>query len=184
LDKKSAYVKSLRRYRVFHRYFGITLAIFLFISAITGFLLGWKKDVDVIQPPTQKGVSKDMKTWKPMHEIATLAENAFYEQYPEQAGNNKIGKMDARPSKGVVKVIFKKGYWEVQIDATSGEVKSIEKRYSDLIEQIHDGSIISDFFKLISMNLLGIGLTILVITGSWLWYGPKLIRAIKKKQNT
>ena len=177
MDRKEAYVKSLRRYRVFHRYFGITLALLLFISAITGFLLGWKKDVDLIQPPTQKGVSKDITTWKPMHEIATLAENAFYEQYPNQVGN-KINKMDARPSKGIVKVIFKKGYWEVQIDATSGEVKSIEKRYSDLIESIHDGSIISDLFKLISMNLLGIGLTILSITGFWLWYGPKLIRAI------
>ena len=181
MGKKQAYVKSLRRYRVFHRYFGITLAIFLFISAITGFLLGWKKDVDLIQPPTQKGVSKDMKTWKPMHEIATLAETAFYKEYPEQVDNNKINKMDARPSKGIVKVLFKKGYWEVQIDATSGEIKSISQRHSDWIESIHDGSIISDWFKLISMNLLGIGLSILTLTGFWLWYGPKLIRAIKRK---
>jgi uncharacterized iron-regulated membrane protein len=181
LDKKRAYVKSLRKYRVFHRYIGITLAALLLISAITGFLLGWKKDVDLIQPPTQKGVSKDIMTWKPMHEIATLAENTFYEKYPEQVGN-KINKMDARPSKGIIKVLFKKGYWEVQIDATSGEVKSIKQRHSDWIESIHDGSIISDTFKLISMNLLGIGLTVLSITGFWLWYGPKLIRAIKRKK--
>lgn len=180
LDKKRAYVKSLRRYRIFHRYFGISLAILLFISAITGFLLGWKKDIDLIQPPTQKGVSKDFKAWKPMHEIASLAEIALIETHPEQS-ENKISKMDARPSKGIVKVIFKKGYWEVQVDAVSGEVKSIAKRHSDWIEALHDGSIISDNFKLIAMNLLGIGLTILVLTGTWLWYGPKLIRAIKRK---
>ena len=153
----------------------------LFISAITGFLLGWKKDVDLIQPPTQKGVSKDFKAWKPMHEIATIAATALAEAHPGQS-ENKVSKMDARPSKGIVKVIFKKGYWEVQVDAVSGEVKSIAKRYSDLIEAIHDGSIISDIFKLISMNLLGIGLSFLALSGFWLWYGPKLIRAIKRKQ--
>lgn len=174
-------MKFLRRYRVFHRYIGITLAVFLLISAITGLILGWKKNVDLIQPPTQKGISKDITTWKPMHEIATLAKNAFYEEHPTQV-KNKINKMDARPSKGIIKVLFKKGYWEVQIDATSGEIKSISKRHSDWIESIHDGSIISDPFKLISMNLLGIGLTILSLTGFWLWYGPKLIRAIKRKK--
>lgn len=181
MERKEKYVKYLRRYRVFHRYIGITLAVFLLISAITGLLLGWKKNVDLMQPPTQKGISKDIATWKSMHEIATLAENAFYEEYPAQV-ENKINKMDARPSKGIIKVLFKKGYWEVQIDATSGEIKSISKRHSDWIESIHDGSIISDTFKLISMNLLGIGLTILSLTGFWLWYGPKLIRAIKRKK--
>ena len=94
MDKKRAYVKSLRRYRIFHRYFGISLAILLFISAITGFLLGWKKDIDLIQPPTQKGVSKDFEAWKPMHEIASLAEIALKEAHPDQS-ENKISKRRA-----------------------------------------------------------------------------------------
>jgi uncharacterized iron-regulated membrane protein len=180
LNKKEAYVKYLRRYRVFHRYLGVILSTFLIISAITGFLLGWKKDVALLQPSMQKGISKDMSSWKPMHEIATLAETAFHQQYPKQM-DNKIDKMDVRPSKGMVKVLFEKGYWEVQIDATSGEVKSIAQRHADWIEQIHDGSIINDWFKLIAMNILGIGLTILASTGLWLWYGPKLVRAIKRR---
>ena len=76
--------------------------------------------------------------------------------------------------------LFKGGNWEVQIDGTSGEVKSIAKRYSDWIESLHDGSIISDLFKLISMNLLGIGVLFLMGTGIWLWYGPKVVRELKR----
>ena len=83
-------------------------------------------------------------------------------------------------SKGIAKVLFKEGNWEVQIDGTSGEVKSIAKRYSDWIESLHDGSIISDTFKLISMNVLGIGVLILMCSGIWLWYGPKIVREMRK----
>ena len=63
-DRKQKSVNRLRRYRVYHKYIGIVLAILLFISAVTGFLLGWKKNVDIIQPPTKKGQSKDMQDWK------------------------------------------------------------------------------------------------------------------------
>ncbi|MFT6321644.1 MAG: putative iron-regulated membrane protein, partial [Granulosicoccus sp.] len=89
----------------------------------------------------------------------------------------------ARPSKGIVKVLFEAGNWEVQVDGKSGEVKSVEKRYSDWIESLHDGSIISDGFKLFTMNFLGIGLLFLIGTGVWLWYGPRRVRMKKRKKN-
>ena len=151
------------------------------ISAVTGILLSLKKDIDLLQPPTQKGISKSMEAWKPIGELAQIATSVFYKKHPDQK-DNPIDKMDVRPSKGIVKVLFEKGYWEVQIDATSGEVKSIARRHADWIEHLHDGSIISDWFKLISMNTLGIGLLILMGSGMWLWYGPKRIRKIKRKK--
>ena len=180
--KLKTLIKSLRDFRVFHRWLGLTLAVLLVISAVTGVLLALKKEVEIIQPPTQKGVSKNLAEWKSLDQISTIAENALHETYPEQK-ENSVNRMDARPSKGIVKVLFEEGNWEVQVDAKSGEVKSIEKRYSDWIESLHDGSIISDGFKLFSMNFLGIGLLFLIATGIWLWYGPKLIRAIKRKRN-
>ncbi len=178
--KLKTLIKSLRDFRVFHRWMGLTLALFLVISAVTGVLLALKKEFDIIQPPTQKGVSKDLGEWKSLDELSTIAEKALHETYPEQ-NENLVDRMDARPSKGIVKVLFKEGNWEVQIDGKSGEVKSIEKRYSDWIESLHDGSIISDGFKLISMNVLGIGLLFLIATGVWLWYGPRRIRLKKRK---
>ncbi len=173
------YIKSLRQFRVVHRLLGISLALFLVISAVTGVLLALKKDIAIIQPKTQKGKNFDLKSWKSIETIAKIAETALYAAEPTQVGN-PVNRLDVRPSKGVVKVLFDRGYWEVQVDPATGEVKSIAKRHSDWIESLHDGSIVSDLFKLISMNFLGIGLLVLIVTGLWLWYGPKRIRRIKQ----
>jgi len=174
------YIKSLRSLRLWHRYLGITLALLLLISAVTGILLSWKKEFDVIQPSTQKGVAKDLVDWKPIHELADIASTHFYEIYPSQK-DNPIARLDVRPSKGVMKVVYENENWEVQVDGASGEILSVAQRNSDWIESIHDGSIISDLFKLISMNFLGVGLILLLTSGLWLWYGPGLIRKWKKR---
>ena len=150
------------------------------ISAVTGILLSLKKEVDLIQPPTQKGISKELSEWKSIDEIAIIARDAFQKMHPEI--DNTIHRLDVRPSKGIVKVIFKKGYWEIQVDGQSGQVKSIARRHSDWIEALHDGSIVNHIFKLISMNILGIGLIFMIITGLWLWYGPKRYRKLKRKR--
>ena len=115
-----------------------------------------------------------------MVHIDSVARMALYSAYPEQS-QNPVDRFDVRPSKGIVKVLFEKGYWEVQVDGTNGEVKSIARRHSDWIEALHDGSIINDFFKLISMNILGVGLLFLIGSGLWLWYGPKRLRWLKKR---
>ncbi len=121
-----------------------------------------------------------MTEWQPLDQLANIAKEALLTQTSEQ---NEVDRIDARPSKGMVKVLFENGYWEVQVDAKSGKVLSIARRHSDWIEAMHDGSIISQFFKLISMNILGIGLLILVIAGVWLWYGPKKVRALRKTKH-
>ena len=180
-NKFPKYVTSLRNFRKWHRYLGITLALLLLISSVTGILLSLKKEVDVLQPPTKRGTTKDMADWKPMAAIAEAATIAFYQKHPEQK-DNAIDRMDARPSKGIVKVLFEKSQWEVQVDAQTGKVLSIARRHSDWIEALHDGSIISDLFKLISMNFLGIGLILLLSSGLWLWYGPRAFRRMKRKR--
>ncbi|MCR9286945.1 PepSY domain-containing protein [Saprospiraceae bacterium] len=178
--KLQQYISSLRKFRVWHKYLGLSIAFFLFLSSITGILLALKKEVDILQPPTQKGESKELSNWKPISELADLAQKAFIEAYPVQS-ENPIDRLDIRPSKGIAKVLFENGFWEVQIDGTSGEVKSIAQRHSDWIEHLHDGSIIGDWFKLFSMNYLGLGALILITTGFWLWYGPKKVRKIKHR---
>lgn len=179
MSKLQQYVKSLRSFRVWHRYTGLFLLILVLISSVTGILLAWKKNFDTLQPSTQKGISKDLTTWKPLSELANTAQLALVEKYPNLEGN-AIDRIDVRPRKGIAKVLFKEGNWEVQIDGTNGEVKSMAKRHADWIEQLHDGSIINDLFKLVSMNTLGIGLILLMTTGFWLWYGPKRVRQLKK----
>ena len=180
-NRISKYVSRLRNFRKWHRYLGLTLALLLLISATTGILLSLKKEMDVLQPPTQKGASKDMTAWKTMSEIAEIASTALQGQYPQQK-ENAIDRMDVRPSKGIVKVLYEKSQWEVQVDAQTGKVLSIARRHSDWIEALHDGSIVNDFFKLISMNFLGIGLILLLSSGLWLWYGPKELRKMRRNR--
>lgn len=121
-----------------------------------------------------------MSEWKSLDEIARIADDAFQKAHPEI--KNSVDRMDVRPSKGIVKVLFENGYWEVQVDGQSGAVKSIAKRHSDWIEALHDGSIVNDVFKLISMNILGVGLVVMIATGLWLWYGPKRYRKLKRNR--
>lgn len=174
---------SLRQFRVYHKVVGLSLVLFVLVSATTGILLSLKKEVALLQPPTQKGANKDLAGWKPLEELAQTAIEGLVLAQPDQAGNT-IDRMDVRPSKGIVKILFENGWWEVQVDGTTGAVLSVAKRHSDWIEALHDGSIISDWFKLISMNFLGLGLLIMLITGVWLWYGPKRYRKLKRVSST
>ena len=179
LRRLRVYVQSLRRFRVWHRYLGLALAAFLLVSAVTGLLLGWKKDADWIQPPTQRGSAAALADWLPLQQVATAATAGLYAAQPAQTGN-PVDRLDVRPDKGTVKVLFAHDNWEVQVDGGTGAVLSVAKRHSDWIESLHDGSIVGDLFKLISMNLLGIGLTLMTVTGIWLWYGPQVVRRLKK----
>lgn len=171
---------SLRKYRVWHRWIGICIALLILISSITGILLAWKKEADILQPPTQKSSVQGNAQWLGIQDIAQLAEQALMAH--TQMDIVSLDRMDVRPDKGIVKVTFLEGYWEVQVDGFNGNILSIARRHSDWIEHIHDGSIISEFFKILSMNVLGIGLLVLMVSGLWLWVGPRQLRKMKKRQ--
>jgi hypothetical protein len=92
-------------------------------------------------------------------------------------------RVDIRPSKGIVKISFKNSYDGLQIDCTNAKVLLVEKRYSDMIEQIHDGSIVDHFFgfklgffKLVYTTLMSLSLLTFCLTGFWLYYGPKKLK--------
>ncbi len=170
-------VHRLRQFRSIHKWIGISVALFMLITSTTGVLLGWKKNVELLQPATQKGSSLAFAEWTSFDKVARAASLAV----DSVTGRTiEIDRMDVRPDKGIIKVTFKEGYWEAQVDGTSGNVLSVAQRHADWIEHIHDGSIISEFFKLMYTNYIGLGLLFLSITGFWLWYGPKVIRKAKQ----
>lgn len=168
-------VMRLRKIRKIHRLTGLVLAVFLLIIAASGIFLAWKKQSDTIQPPTQQGVDT-CKQWLPLEKIEEFARQAASRQLQAP----KIDRIDFRPGKGVAKVRFEQKNHEVQVDACSGEVLSVARRHSDWIESLHDGSIVSNAFKLLIMSITGVGLMLMVITGWMLWLGPKRIKAKKK----
>jgi uncharacterized iron-regulated membrane protein len=171
-------VQRLRQFRSLHKWIGISIVFFMLITSLTGVMLGWKKNVELLQPSTLKGKSTDVTKWVSFEAVSQSALHALDSVTHEE---NSIDRLDVRYDKGIIKVLFTKGYWEVQVDATTGKALSVAQRHADWIEHIHDGSIISEFFKVIYTNYIGWGLLILSITGFWLWYGPRVIRKAKSR---
>lgn len=169
-------VRQLRQFRSLHRWVGISLAFFILISSITGLMLGWKKNVAILQPTTHQGASTSLHEWISFDRVAKIAQQAL-----DSVTQKKIAldRMDVRPDKGIIKVTFKEGYWEVQVDGSTGKVLSVAQRHADWIEHIHDGSIINEFIKVVYTNIIGTGLIALALSGLFLWYGPKVIRKMR-----
>jgi uncharacterized iron-regulated membrane protein len=185
--KKQA--KVLRITRKIHRYTGLILFIFLFIISTTGILLGWKKHAgDLILPQTHVGVSSDFKKWLPIDSLHTIACKALHDSISPNL-SLELDKIDIRKEKGMVKFVFEDHYWGVQLDGATGQVLYIHERYSDLIENIHDGSILDYYFgttseqiKIIYTSIMGFSIFAFAITGFWLWYVPHRIRRTKIKR--
>jgi hypothetical protein len=179
----------LRVFRTVHRTTGALLFVFFTVVACTGLLLGWKKhSAGVILPKSHQGSSLNQQDWLPIH---VLHENAI------RIARSKISpdlsleleRIDIRPDKGMVKFVFVEGYWGVQLDCTTGDLLHIERRRSDLIENIHDGSFLDYLFetdheqvKLGYTSVMGLALLTFTTTGFWLWYGPRRIRAAARRR--
>jgi uncharacterized iron-regulated membrane protein len=172
----------LRFARKIHRYLGIFLFLFFFIVAITGLLLGWKNNSNgTILPKTQKGITNNAHHFLSIAELSKIALTKIQKLKPNQIW--ELDRIDVRTEKGLVKFTFKDSFWEIQLDASNGNMLQTAYRYSDIFEKIHDGSIIDMFFgiknsifKLLYCTIMGVSLFGFTITGFWLWFGPKLMR--------
>jgi hypothetical protein len=157
--------------------------------ASTGLLLGIKKHSGgVLLSKSYSGVSTNLKTWLTIDSLHTNAIRIFRDSI-SQALPLEVDRIEIHKNKGMVKFVFEKGFWGIQLDATTGELLHIERRRADFVEKVHDGSILDYYLstnngqiKLIYTVIMGLSLLLFTITGFWLWYGPKRIR--KKKRFT
>ena len=181
--KRQKQAKVLRIFRKIHRTTGALLFVFFFIVAITGILLGWKKNSNgILLSESYKGSSTDLKDWLP---IDSLHKNAciIFADSISPFLSQEIDRIDIRKNDGMVKFVFSEGFWGIQLDVATGHLLHIERRRSDFIEKIHDGSILDGLFgtgngqiKLVYTSIMGFALIIFTVTGFWLWFGPKRMR--------
>lgn len=185
-QKQQQQAKILRTVRKAHRVTGITLLVFFLLVAVTGVLLGWKKNsAGWLLPTTQKGSSTTLSEWLPISDLEILAQEAINNTLG-QGISTELSRIDIRKNKGSLKFVYKKHFWEVQLDGQTGNLLSLAERRSDWLENLHDGSFMDDYwgtkglFKLLYTTVMGLALLLFVITGFWLWYGPKRMRQQKK----
>lgn len=184
--KRQQQAKLLRIFRKVHRTTGAALFLFFFFISVTGLLLGWKKHSgDILLSKSYTGSSTNLQDWLPIDSLHSLA-NTYLLKSVSPELSTKIDRIDIRKEKGMVKFVYTDHIWGLQLDGATGKLLHVERRYSDLIENVHDGSILDNYLgtsnnqvKVIYTSVMGIALLIFTITGFWLWYGPKRMRANK-----
>lgn len=183
--------KTLRLFRKIHRMTGAFLFVFFFVIAVSGLFLGWKKHSSgIILAKSYKGKSTNPQDWLPLSDLNRKAEIIARQQISPDM-SLEMDRIDVRPDKGMVKFVFVEEYWGLQLDLMTGELLHIERRRSDFIENIHDGSILDNLFgidggyiKLIYTSVMGVSLLTFTITGFWLWFGPKRLRKARELQKS
>jgi len=182
VEKRKKQAKTIRSFRKVHRIMGATLFVFFFIISISSLLLGWKKNsFGILLSKTQQGTSSELKKWLPLDSLHKMASTYLVDNISSDA-SLKIERIDVRKNKGVVKFIFA-NFYGVQLDGATGKLLFIERRRSDFIEAIHDGSVLDVYFKtkgnpikLAYTTIMSLSLLTFTITGFWLWLGPKRMR--------
>lgn len=166
--------------RVWHRWMGAGVALFLASIAVTGFLLANKGRLSWMRPPEAKGGS-----FEQLAEVVTLdqaAQAAFALGHPELQSHKDIDRIDYRPKHNIFKVISKNGYREVQVDGKTGEVLTSSFRADQMTEDIHDLSFFGDFFHEWLLSLVAVILLALSVSGTYMFIVPILRRRAFKKR--
>lgn len=177
---KPSNTKLLKLFRKLHRISSVYLIVFFLIMSVTGILLGMKKHSrGYLQAVTEQGSTTDLTKWLTADSLYKIASQVLRDSISPDV-STEISRIDMRPRRGAVKFVFSDHYWGVQLDGATGEVLKLERRRSDIIENIHTGLILDFYFntrgepiKLVYTVLIGLALLVLTITGFWIWYAPR-----------
>lgn len=169
-------MKSHIFYRKTHYWGSLIIAVPTLIMITTGILLLVKKEFQWIQPPSQKGIIQDAAPTQTFEQLFTRVK-----MMPEMQVKKwtNLQRVEVKPGKGVIKFIST-NCWELQMDTHTGEVLSLAKRRSGIIEAIHDGSWFTPWMKLWVFLPVGLLLAGLWLTGIYLFLLPILRKKRKR----
>jgi uncharacterized iron-regulated membrane protein len=163
-------VKLIVLNRTLHYWGAALIALPLLFVISTGLLLQLKKNSEWIQPKENRGTGK----------VPVVNFDQIFEAVKQAPGLNvtswdQIDRLDVRPDKGMVKIRMRDNH-EVQVDLGTGKLLQVAFRRSDIIETIHDGSIVGNWMKLGIILPSGFILLFLWLSGIWMWVHPLLNR--------
>lgn len=165
-----------RTNRWIHHWATLIVAVPVMIMITTGVLLLLKKDIEWIQPASERGRGQ-----VPVVSFETVLKAVQAVPQARISGWEDVDRLDVRPSKGIVKVRAE-NRWEIQLDAATAQVLKVAYRRSDLIESIHDGSFFHEHVKLWVFLPAAIVLAVMWVTGLYLFALPHLARARKRRK--
>lgn len=179
-------IQVLRAARIWHKKVASLLFIFFFIISLTAILLGWKNLFvsSIYSTHLNQKNSVLLSEWLPIDSLKTLATVAFQSKVVS-VKSSEAESMNARLDKGYIRFTFSNQY-NVQLNAKTGELQSIDKKAPDWILKLHDGEMLDDLLKTkngiskkIYATVIGFALFFLTLSGFWMWFKPKQIKNAK-----
>jgi len=151
-----------------HLWLGVLFTVVLLSLSITGVLLNHKRGL---------GLMPDVDNPAPQVLGASLPLAALADRAREAAGLDEatapIDRMDVRPGDGYVKVRFDDPAWtEVTVDLATGRALHVGARSDVFMEQLHSGELLGKKWVYLT-DAAAVALTVLLISGYWLWLAPR-----------
>lgn len=156
--------------RNIHKWAGLIACLFLMVISASGFFLAIKGKVDWMRPKTQTGAPFDHPSQ--LVPVDQVMEVAFQAGFAELTELSHIDRLEYHAEDNVWKVLSKEGYREVQVDGTTGDVLSTGQRNDQLTEDIHDLSIVAEFWHEWGLPVVGALLFFLSLSGVYMFFVP------------
>jgi len=171
----------LQQFRNLHKKFASVLFVFFFLIGLTGSLLSFKSAfTKVIFENKQISGEIKLAAILPLDSLETIATSTLNEK--ASTSFKKSEKVEIKLSKGTVIFYYKDAY-SIQLNGASGAPILIEKKFGGIIQDIHDGAILDSLLtnklslsKKVYSIIMGLSLLLLTITGTYMWYKPKMIK--------
>lgn len=159
-----------RNLRTVHRWIGLATSLFLLLISVTGLLLALKSKFDWIRPPTMKGeaVASLSEVIGPGQAVAA----GITAGIPELAKESDLRRFEYHAKDNVYKLLTKDGFREVQVDGKTGRVLSTGRRNDQMLESLHDLSLIHPSLHEWGLPVVAVGLFGLSASGVGIFFVP------------
>ena len=152
-----------------HLWVGILFTVVLLVISITGILLNHKRGLGLM-PEVENAPTGAFDVSMSLAELGRRALAEVGDSRTPEAG---IDRMDVRPRDGLVKVRLRDpSSTEVTLNLADGRVLHVGPRGDVFLEKLHSGEIFGSQGVLLS-DAGAVALTVLLITGYWLWLRPR-----------
>ena len=158
-----------------HLWLGVIFTAALIVISATGILLNHKRGLGLM-PDVPHEPTAPFSTALSLDSLASIALRAVAAPGQTPAALRDIDRMDVRPRDGFVKVRMRDAAsTEATVDIATGRVLHIGPRGDAFLEKLHSGEALGDRGILLS-DAAAVVIVITIVTGYWLWVGPKLRR--------
>ena len=172
--------------RKVHKWVGVLLALIMFALSITGIFVAFKNELEYLQPVGRSGAAGNIVDAIPPAQVADII---LALKLPEARTLKQINRIELRPSKRMYKVRLEPASaWrsprEIQVDAMTGAILNDGTRGDELWMDLHSFAVFGEVAKLLAMTVSGLALLWLSLSGFYMFFYPRWLKARLRRSVT